>query len=393
MTAHIAFILNNMDIGGPQKGLLALLEILDKRVFQITIVSMQPGGQLRSHFSEYATIVDAPRLSYSLQLNRRTLPSDVMALLVSGGVRPLRPLARFLWAAITRQELNPHRQRVWSALGDRIPKHPELFDAAFSMSPGPATYFLVDGVDAVKKYHWIVGDYSQTQIDPDVDEKYFTATDGALAVSQQCADIFSELFPNIKHSPIPFKHLVPWQFYASQRSGETPGFDDAGGIKIITVSRLDPWKGIELAVEACRILRDRGLDVRWVVIGDGSERHQLQALVNKNKLNSVFRLDGFRMNVAEYLLAADILVHPSYSEGRSIAVDEAIAIGIPVVVTNYRTALSQVQDGVDGYVCDMSGTAIADKISLALALNTTKTDTIDDSEVANSLFTELSLHD
>ncbi|WP_346008397.1 glycosyltransferase [Janibacter terrae] len=359
--------MNNLDIGGPQKGLLAILEVLDPNIFDATVISLQPRGQLRREIEKYATVIDAPRLARSLQINRGRALKDLADITWTVGPKASCAGIRTLWAALRRQPLNPHRQRLWKLGSGHVPKTGRPFDLAISMSPGPATYFLVDGVTASRKYHWIVGDYSQTVINHNVDLSYFQSTHGAISVSEQCAEIFTGMFPEIAYSPTVFTHRVPWKFYAGQRSEEALEFSHAPRAhKIVTVSRLDPGKGIDLAVRACAELKQRNINVCWVVLGDGKERPRLERLISDLGVGGEFFLLGFRNNVAQYLQEADILVHSSLSEGRSIAVDEAIAMGTPAVVTNYRTAPSQVSHGVSGLICDFSPADIASSVHRAL---------------------------
>ena len=60
--------------------------------------------------------------------------------------------------------------------------------------------------------------------------------------------------------------------------------------------------------------------------------------------------------------ACDIYVQPSRYEGHSVTVREAQILGKPVIITNYPTAKSQIQDGVDGVICPMDNESIADAI-------------------------------
>ena len=60
--------------------------------------------------------------------------------------------------------------------------------------------------------------------------------------------------------------------------------------------------------------------------------------------------------------ACDLYVQPSRYEGKAVTVTEAQILGKPIMITNYATANSQVKDGIDGYICDLSTEGIADGI-------------------------------
>ena len=60
--------------------------------------------------------------------------------------------------------------------------------------------------------------------------------------------------------------------------------------------------------------------------------------------------------------ACDLYVQPSRYEGKAVTVTEAQILGKPVMITNYKTAKSQLEDGVDGYIAELSIEGIADGI-------------------------------
>jgi glycosyltransferase involved in cell wall biosynthesis len=361
MTKKIVFVANNLDVGGPQKGLVALLDALALERFDCTVVSLQRGGDLRPYVSRRARVLDVDDATHALLVNRGSVGSGLLQLLRRGW---LRSSALYCVAVVTRAlggPMNPWRQRIWAASSRKLQTFPGDFDAGFAVSSGLATYFLADCVKASRKYHWIIGDYSRTAIAHDVDLSYFRRMTGGLAVSEECAEIFQSVFPELDQTITPFHQLVPWTFYEDQAS-EAIEFDGADGLKLLTVSRLDPDKGLELAVDACARLVDRGYPLRWVVLGDGAYRGEVERLIAERDVGDAFKLAGFRSNVMDYISAADVFVLPSRSEGRSSAVDEALAHGRPVVVTNYRTASSQVTHGKNGLICAMDANALADSI-------------------------------
>ena len=72
---------------------------------------------------------------------------------------------------------------------------------------------------------------------------------------------------------------------------------------------------------------------------------------------------GKKENPYPYIKACDIYVQPSRYEGKSITVREAQILCKPVIVTNYPTASSQVQDGVDGIIVPMDVDACAKEMT------------------------------
>jgi glycosyltransferase involved in cell wall biosynthesis len=107
---------------------------------------------------------------------------------------------------------------------------------------------------------------------------------------------------------------------------------------ILFLSRLDPKKGLGLLIEALRILTSRRADIRLVIAGSGEKRYEqkIKCLIKKYNLSSHAAFAGFVEKDKKHLTLAqaDIFVLPSYQENLGIAVVEAMASGLPVVVSD-----------------------------------------------------------
>lgn len=366
MSRKLAFICNNLNVGGPQKGLIGVLDRLDPEQFSCTVISLQPGGALRPYLEERFRVLDVEPLALSLQVNRDRILPDVWCLVRQGLWKSVLMYAVAILAGTAGRPVNPWRQRVWFFGRSRLHQVSERFDAVFAVSSGLSTYFMADCIDSSRKYHWVIGDYSKTPIARRIDVSYLSQFPGGLAVSEECADIFTEVFPELRtRRPTPYRFQTPWKFY-EHNEGDTPEFGAWSAAKIVTVSRLDPGKGLGMALEAAAELRDRGRDFRWLVLGDGPERARLAQEIQRLELEELVVLCGFKNNVSQYLRAADVFVLPSSSEGRSTAVDEAMELGVVPVITDYKTARSQVVDGRTGVISQFTPIDLAGSIERAL---------------------------
>ncbi len=123
---------------------------------------------------------------------------------------------------------------------------------------------------------------------------------------------------------------------------------------IIAVARLEKVKGLKYLVQAMKTLstKYKTLNTKYqlLIIGDGSERENLENLTNKLELNDKVRFLGQIRNekVPEYLSAADCFVLPSLSEGFGIVILEAMAANIPVIATKIGGILDIIGDGETG---------------------------------------------
>lgn len=122
--------------------------------------------------------------------------------------------------------------------------------------------------------------------------------------------------------------------------------------KILTVARLHPIKGLQHAVTAASLLRDRAIHFHWVFIGDGSERDALTAQVSHLDLADCVTFLGAQPSevVRAEMQTAEVFVLPSLSEGQPVSYLEAMATETPIVGTDVNGVNETVLDGVTGFL-------------------------------------------
>jgi glycosyltransferase involved in cell wall biosynthesis len=111
------------------------------------------------------------------------------------------------------------------------------------------------------------------------------------------------------------------------------------------IGRFVEVKGIEYLVRAAALLEDK--DVRFMLVGDGPQKVQIQSLLKSLGLESRFIFTGFTRDIPEALAAMDIFVISSLSEGLPTSLLEAMAAGKACVVTDIGLP---VKDGETGIV-------------------------------------------
>jgi glycosyltransferase involved in cell wall biosynthesis len=121
-------------------------------------------------------------------------------------------------------------------------------------------------------------------------------------------------------------------------------------LQAIIIGRLISNKGTLHALDAVAKARATGRDVRLVVVGDGPLEGAVTRRAASSELAGAVQLVGRVDDVDRWLLGADVALRPSYTEGLSLAVLEALASGVPVICTNVSGNTEVVSDGVNGRV-------------------------------------------
>jgi len=110
---------------------------------------------------------------------------------------------------------------------------------------------------------------------------------------------------------------------------------------IVTAGRLEPQKNFALAIEAMAHL-SRWTDARLVILGEGSERNRLTRQIERLGLHERVRLVGHVTDIRPWLAQASCFLMTSRYEGYPASLVEALANGLPAVVTPCSTALSEI---------------------------------------------------
>jgi len=124
----------------------------------------------------------------------------------------------------------------------------------------------------------------------------------------------------------------------------------SGVASVLFVGRLVHLKGQSILLEALGELRDRGLEVRAVFIGDGPKRADLERRVHALGLDETVRFPGSvgQDEIRHHYAAADVFCLPSFAEGVPVVLMEAMAMGLPVVSTRIMGIPELVEHGVNG---------------------------------------------
>jgi glycosyltransferase involved in cell wall biosynthesis len=125
------------------------------------------------------------------------------------------------------------------------------------------------------------------------------------------------------------------------------------GVRVLCVGRLIERKGQHLLLQAfSRLRRNAACPVALTLVGTGDAEDSLRRLASELGVEHAVTFTGFvpRDDMPHLYRQSDIFVLPSQNEGMSIALLEALASGLPVVVTDVGGTEELVQPGVNGFV-------------------------------------------
>ncbi|MBE1444719.1 glycosyltransferase [Paenibacillus sp. OAS669] len=352
----------DMEVGGVERSLASMLEHFDYERYAVDLMLYRHKGDFMSLLSPKARLLEeVPEYTtfrksiaetlkeryYRIGLSR--IASKVNAELL-GKMRKISEPGYF------------QMQLMWKYALPFLPKVEKTYDVAISyLWPH---YFVADKIEARAKIAWIHTDYSNVDTDISLDLRMWNRFDRIIAVSDACRTSFLGKYPSLESKVVVIENITSPEFIRTMANQDTADpIKNDSRFTIISVARLSHAKGIDNAVRALKLLKDRGYeDIAWYVVGYGGDEAMIHQLIAECGLENRFVLLGKKTNPYPYMQAADLYVQPSRYEGKAVTVTEAQILGKPILITNYPTAKSQVQDGIDGMICDLNVEGIAEGI-------------------------------
>ena len=141
---------------------------------------------------------------------------------------------------------------------------------------------------------------------------------------------------------------------------------------LIMTRQLKPVYGVDIFLKAFARISKAMPDVRALIVGEGPLEYELKQLAVSLGVSEFVKFTGRvdRTILVNYLNAADIYVSTSYSDGTSLCLMEAMAVGLPVVVTDVPANLEWVRDGHNGFIASRGSAEALEGASKTLLRDT-----------------------
>jgi glycosyltransferase involved in cell wall biosynthesis len=122
-------------------------------------------------------------------------------------------------------------------------------------------------------------------------------------------------------------------------------------IRFLFVSRLMPQKGIDTLINACGILKEKGIEnFSLTVVGDGHQRPLMEALIKKHDLKEFINHKGWinLEDLPNFYRNADVFVLPSSMEGMPSVALQAMASGLPIIASRVEGFEEILEENING---------------------------------------------
>lgn len=365
---QILIVSHAMELGGAERSLLGLLNVLDPKRYKIDLFLLRHEGELLEYIPEYVHVL--PKVAAYTVLARPMKDTLREGHFWLTGVR--------LYAKIKAARYNKKHQYKDSAVALEyshkyikryMPKINPTVEYDLAISFLTPHYFVAEKVRAKKKIAWIHTDYKKVQINIPSETVMWGKYDYIASISEEVSKSFLEVCPSLRSKLILIENILPERLIKRQAmeldvTKEMPVIED--GFRLLSIGRYCTAKNFDNVPAICSCLLKKGFKVKWYIIGFGGDEELIRQKIAAAKMEEYVILLGKKENPYPYIKACDLYVQPSRYEGKSVTVREAQMFAKTVVITAYPTSGSQLEDGVDGVVVPMDNEGCADGIAKLL---------------------------
>jgi glycosyltransferase involved in cell wall biosynthesis len=345
---NILFIAEELDTNGAMMSLIALLKALSASNYNLSLFLFSHCGRLMQEIPNNVTV-----LPESIYYKVYRLPlKDAISL----ALKRLRLELILFRLMVSIQRFFKLNFRLWPFL----PRVSGNYDVACSYADGFVAPLMLKKVNAKMRCAWIHIPYSKY---PQLDYIYdaLKKVDICVPVSNDVGlDLCSILKCNV---PMHVVHnLTDSEDCKAKAAQPCPDERIEGVYRIVSVGRVTPPKCFDIIPPTAIILKERGVQFEWIVIGNGEQYEALCAKVASAGLNDSVHFIGARPNPMPWVNSADVVVIPSRYESWGMTVSEALCLGKAVITSDLPVFKEQIRDGVNGVMCNITADNLANAI-------------------------------
>lgn len=373
-----------LEIGGAERALLGLLESFDYTRYDVDLFLMRHEGELFQNIPEHVNLLPPIKEYTGLATPMTSLIKKGLFNIAFGRMKAKLKARSFIKShqitgdnAIELEYSHKYTEKYMPKINDKG------YDLAISfLTPH---YLVAQKVNAKTRIAWIHTDYSYIKIDTESEYEMWGKYDYIASISDDCTKGFCGQFPTLKDRIIPIENISSIEFIKQQadKNDMQSVFTKTKSIKLLSIGRFCHQKNFDNVPDICKRIIDEGIDVKWFLIGFGSDEDLIKAKISEAGMEGNVIILGKTDNPYPYIKNCDFYIQPSRYEGKAVTIREAQILNKPIVITNYPTSSSQLVDGFDGVVVPLDNEGCANGIIQVLQDKSLINTLIDNTEMTD----------
>lgn len=341
---HILFINGHLNTGGVERSLVDILKHMNYEKYTVDLLLLEDIGDYALELPPEVNV-----LFRDIHHTYGGVASSIRQCIAAHDWMCLR--LRFLFLLHKIFGASALKSAATILLG----KH--HYDCVVGFRPGICSDLAAYSVQADRKITW--WHHGEFKVNRTAYGDMCSKMDAVAVVSLSCKDMLQGQLPELADKLVCIPNMLDTEAIR-RKVIYTPYTDDV--LHIVSVGHLVPEKHFENIIPTAKALRNIHIDFMWSIVGEGPERSKLEALIAENALKDYVMLEGSKANPYPYIKYADLFVHPSYVESQGLTVLEAMALGIPCVVTKSLGTCEFITDGVNGLLTEQSPESLTEKV-------------------------------
>ncbi len=350
----IIFVTQALWIGGIETALVNLINRLDYNKYDVTCLITENYLDMAERLTKSCRLIVADRHNPVTFTKPYKFKKLFNILEEPQGATKLR---RFIWRVLNILFKAVEAQLYSCYIKEQLKG--ESFDTAIIYSDRTAE-IAVKAINA-KKFLMF---YHHGAIRKEYHDSYgYKKSEKVIAVSDNIAKELKKYRKKYSSKIITINNIVDIESITekSKESVEESLFPK-DSFNIVSCGRLSPVKGLNLAVDAVAKLINEGYtDINWYIIGGGPVENEIRDQIVSRKMEKHIFMLGMKSNPYPYIKRCDLFIQPSIFEGYSLSIMEAKILGTPILAT-YAAAEKQIENGVDGFLCNTDTTSVYENI-------------------------------
>lgn len=362
MKKRIFIAIHYLEIGGAEISLIGLLNSMDYSRYEVDLFVYSHQGELMKLIPPEVNLL--PEISKYAQMER-----PMISVLKGGHVDVVlaRLCAKLQFALYARRVKPKDGSAVFQYVANTVtPCLPSLhklglYDLAISfLTPHN---IVLEKVQSRTKIAWIHTDYSKIDVNASLELPVWNGYDYIASISPDVSRTFLSVFPSLKGKIVEIANILSSAFVRNRASEKTDlSVFKKENINLLSVGRFCYPKNFDNVPDILCRIRKQGVNAYWYLIGYGGDEALIRQRIQEAGMEKYVVILGKKENPYPYIKSCDFYIQPSRYEGNSVTVREAQMLCKPVVVANYPTAASQIQNGKDGIIVPLENAACAEGI-------------------------------
>ena len=345
----LLFVISNLEIGGTRRSLLNLLSYMSNYDVDLYLLTFSPFGAYENMVPPNVNIIIGNKFMQSHFASIKTLRDKKKYMLLL--YRAIGSVGKKIFG----------EDRFWDYIlrefaSKRIR---EDFDAIIGFQEGFSNFFTTF-TSISPKLIWMHNDYNNIPMYRTRSEEAYVNVDHIFFVAETAKESFAKAYPSLKDRMCVIKNIVP-QTEIRKKAKEKIDQDyyKKGKLNLISVGRIEKQKAFGRIIEVLDILGNLSEKINWIIIGEGTQREEIEGIINQRGYQNRVHFVGAKSNPYPYVANSDMFVLTSQYESQPMVIMESLTVGTPVISTNFTSAFELLENQKYGIICENSSEGIA----------------------------------